>query len=196
MDRRQPVKTVRRLASEDFEECLLDFFGDRAPLSGSNNDIVDLGNGHDLGGSTRQENLVRDIKPFPWQYLLTDLDAQFPGKYKNGMAGNTGQNGRAGRRREDDTVLHHEHILARTFRNIAIVVQGDALIKPILNGFHLHQLGIQIISPGLRQGGESIGAGLCQEEIRTEIPFIRDSSPRYDPQDQAAIAHCTGFLSG
>jgi hypothetical protein len=187
MNRRQPVKTVRRLAPEDFEEGLLDFFSYWAPLSGSNDDVVDLGNGHDLGGGAGQENLVCDIETFPRQYLLANFDVQFPGQHKNGMAGDAGQNGRAGWRREDNTILHHEHVLARPLRNITVMVQRNALIEPILNGFHLHQLGIQIVATRLRQGGKGIGSGSLPRRNANRDSFdqgflaeVRPPGPRRD----------------
>ena len=75
------------------------------------------------------------------------------------MPGDAGQDRGAGRRGEDDAVLHDEDVLAGPFRDVAVVVQRDALVEAVLHGLHLHQLGIQVVPARLGEGREGVGRG-------------------------------------
>ena len=73
------------------------------------------------------------------------------------IARNAGQHRRAQRRSVDLAVAHHENVLAGALADIARGIEGDAFDVAVGDGFHLDQLRVHVIGPGLGHGGQGIG---------------------------------------
>lgn len=150
---------ILSLAGGDREEPVLDLLRDRTAVPGTHRDAVDGPDRRYLHGAAHEEHLVGDVEHFPGDVLFDDLEPGVLGERHDGVAGDAAEDRGRQAVRDDPALLHDEDVLAATFADQAIGVQRNAFAVPVLNGFHADELGIEVVTSGLGQGGVGIWRG-------------------------------------
>ena len=76
---------------------------------------------------------------------------------KHAVAGDAGECGVGQRRGVEHAVAHNKNILAGTFADQSVYVEGNALFVTVGFGLHANELGVHVVGAGLCQGGQGIG---------------------------------------
>ena len=85
-----------------------------------------------------------------------DRKSELAANLNHAIARDAGQHRRRKRRRVHNAVADQKDVLARTFRNVAAIVERDAFCKTVDQRFHLDQLRIHVIRAALGHGGQGI----------------------------------------
>ena len=154
---REPAEAVGLQAVGDAEELFGNCLCDLARLPVANHDAVDGADGRDLGGRAGEEDFVGDVEQLARQGLFGDREAEMAGDGQHRVAGDAGERGVGQRRGVENSVAHHEDVLARALAYQAVHVQTDALGIAVDLGFHVDQLRVHVVGAGLGQGGHGVG---------------------------------------
>src|SRR6185437_7950919 len=117
---------------------------------------VDRTDRGDFGGGAAHEHLVGEVEVFARQVALDHLDAVLARQRDQRVAGDAGEDGRAGRRGVQYAVEHQEDVLARTFAEQAGGGQRDALAEAEAARLARDQLAGQVVAAGLGAGRDGV----------------------------------------
>src|SRR6185503_6072495 len=152
LDEVEPFEVLVALALDRIEEPALDRLRE---LAGRSQDVVvDLPHGDDLGRGAGQEDLVGLVQLSAGDVALLDLEAEvgrdLHHRARRDAVENAGSRGRG----RDAPVAHDEDVLPRALRHVAVLVQQDRLVVAGLRRFHLRQDRVQVLPARLRLGDE------------------------------------------
>src|SRR5271154_6580163 len=121
---REPVVAVGLSAFDEGEEFVLDFFGDGAAGATADFYAVDGADRRDFDGGAAEEHFVDDVEHFAGNDLFSDGNAEVLADGDDAGAGDAGQGGIRNGRSDDGAAVHHKNILAGTFADLAVGIEG------------------------------------------------------------------------
>src|SRR5208337_1045028 len=155
-NRRQPVEAVFDDAVHDPIKLFTNSLRDRTGHAAADGDLVHGANRRDLRRGSAEEQLVGNVQHFARDDLLDERNAELVCEVHHRVAGDTRQNAVAQRWRADALLMHNEDILTRTFADIAVHVEGDALSVAVDDGLHLNELRVHVVGAGLGDGWQGV----------------------------------------
>src|ERR1700687_5514845 len=156
-DGRKPPMAVALLAAHDCVKLLLQRFGDGADRAFADLDLIDRTDRGDLRGGAGEERLIGDVEHLARNHLLDNWNAQVAGDLQHRVARDPRQHGVAQRSGNQLVVLHQEQVLTRALADEAADVERDAFHVAVDDGFHLYELRVHVVGPGLGHGGQRVG---------------------------------------
>ncbi len=151
----------RRLARHDIKEKRLEFFSDGATRPCANRAIVKLTNGGDLGGRAAKERFVCAIHFIASDAFFNHLNTHILCHGQHRVAGDAVKAGRQ-IRRIDFSASDNEHVLAGTFRDIALGVEQQRFIVAVCSDFLVGQDGVDVITTGFCTHQRDIDMVTCK----------------------------------
>ena len=131
--------------TDDDSEGLAKATGYNTFDAGADADVIDLGDGDDLGGGAGEEDLIGSLDLFGRHVLDVAVNVQLGTQVHDEAAGDALENARIAGGREDLAVFDDEDIVAGTLADVAIDVEHDGLIAADIDGLNLGQNVVEVV---------------------------------------------------
>ncbi len=189
--------------ADDGAECFAEAAGHDAFDAGAHTDVIDLGDGDDLGGRAGEEDLIGTLDLFGCHVLDVAGDVKFRAQVHDEAARDAFENTRIAGWREDLAVLDDEDVVAGALADVTIDVEHDGLIAADINGLDLGQDVVEVVEAfDARVKAGDWGSGTLGDDdahallvflFRVELDLIGDADDAGDGalawvQAQSAVA--------